>query len=62
MIVELEMADGPWRARLRGVGQPEDTPPEDGAAAQTFDPFTVPGPEKTNTVRKSSRWGWRGRG
>ncbi|MEV6396802.1 TerD family protein [Streptomyces sp. NPDC051907] len=62
VIVELEMADGPWRARLRGVGQPEDTSPEDGAAAQTFAPFTAPGPGKTNTVGKSSRWGWRGRG
>ncbi|MFD7712158.1 TerD family protein [Streptomyces sp. NPDC059786] len=61
VIVELEMADGPWRARLKGVGQPEDTAPEDSATVQAFAPFTAPDPERTNTVRKS-RWGWRGRG
>ncbi|MFI6872452.1 TerD family protein [Streptomyces sp. NPDC050400] len=61
LVVRMEMADGPWRARLKGFG-PEDAP--DPVAAV---PFTAPvplsgqSPAKTAGGRKASRWGWRGR-
>lgn len=62
VIVEVSMADGPWRARLKGIGQTEDDVPDDDAAAQTFAPFIAPQPGQSDTGRRSSRWGWLGRG
>lgn len=62
VIVEVSMADGPWRARLKGIGQTEDDVPDDDAAAQTFAPFIAPQPGQSDTGRRSSPWGWLGRG
>ncbi|MEV5610390.1 TerD family protein [Streptomyces sp. NPDC052225] len=53
-VIRLERADGPWRAKLKGM-QPGSTP----AAA----PAPIPGPAPTvvSDIRKASRWGRRGR-
>ncbi|MFG2951379.1 hypothetical protein [Streptomyces adustus] len=57
VIVCLEMADGPWRARLKEI-QPRTAPePAHPEAAQHFH-----APSKDSGPHKSSRWGRRGRG
>ncbi|MER5599233.1 hypothetical protein [Streptomyces sp. NPDC002265] len=57
MIVCPEMADGPWRARLKGI-QPRTAP-----VSEAQDPAQhIPLPSKDGDPRKASRWGWRGRG
>ncbi|MGW0880263.1 hypothetical protein [Streptomyces sp. NPDC002671] len=55
-VIRLERADGPWRAKLKGL-QPRSAP----AAAPAAAPFPDEGLAKAGDVRKVSRWGWRGK-
>ncbi|MFD8865542.1 TerD family protein [Streptomyces sp. NPDC059590] len=70
VIVHLEMADGPWQARLKGLrphsGPPMPTPPPAPAAAAPIPvpapvPAPVPPPEKVSEVRKVRDWLRRGK-
>ncbi|MGW2826741.1 hypothetical protein ACWC24_38055 [Streptomyces sp. NPDC001443] len=57
VIVCLEMADGQWRAGLKGI-QPRTVP----VPAATDPAQHIAAPSKDSGPRKASRRGWRDRG